>query len=672
MDVDEYRRRGKEMVDYIADYLQTIRLRNVFPDVQPGYMQDLIPQEAPIDGENWEDIFKDIERVIMPGITHWQSPHMHAYFPALNSCPSLLGDMLADAIGCLGFTWASSPACTELEVIVMDWLAKAIGLPACFLHNSPGSRGGGVLQGTASEATLIAMLAARTDAIARIKEDCGNPQEFDEGAVISRLVVYCSDQAHSSVEKACLIAMVKIHTIPSDANLSLRGDALQKAIDEDKQKGLVPFYLCATLGTTGACAFDDMAELGPICEKEKIWMHIDAAYAGTAFLCPEYRGYLKGVEYAGSFAFNPSKWLMVHFDCTAMWVKNSASLHRTFNVNPLYLKHDKTGLAIDYMHWQIPLSRRFRALKLWFVIRSFGIKGLQSHVRKGIRLAKLFEGLVRREPGFEVAAERILGLVVFRLNGPNELNEHLLSALNHTGKIYVVPASLKGKYVIRFTVTSRSTTEDDIRLDWNLIRQKARDVRVKFAECGIGQPMENGHSVTRNQHDDDDDDDCGEGHHGGMPNASDATVRKYDIVTKNDDVNVRASFQKEQDENSPSLDFFVNSDYFVENGDKGEFGSVVKYRKCDRNGKAIRDPSLELDDTEGATGCLGKGADKPALGYCGVLKICQHVNIMEEKQNEKLGGVYVRANCCECNTNVLSGKEKKRLTKEASLNGQRK
>ncbi|KAK3095077.1 hypothetical protein FSP39_009994 [Pinctada imbricata] len=457
---------GKEMVDYIADYLQTIRSRRVFPDVSPGYMRNLVPEAAPLEGEPWTDIVRDIERVIMPGVTHWQSPYMHAYFPALNSFPSLLGDMLADAIGCLGFTWAASPACTELETIVMDWLGKMIGIPVEFLHSNKQNKGGGVIQLTASDCTFITMLAARTEVFRKYK--CAS-LGLDEAEINSRLVAYCSDQAHSSVEKAGLISLVKMRFIPSDEDLSLRGHALQDAISRDREEGLIPFYVCATLGTTGACAFDNLKELGPICEKEGVWLHIDAAYAGTAFICPEYRYLMDGVEHAQSFAFNPSKWMMVHFDCSALWVKNSGALHRTFNVDPLYLKHENSGAAIDYMHWQIPLSRRFRALKLWFTIRSFGIEGIQRHIREGVRLASRFEKNVSQDQRFEIPAKRILGMVVFRLWGDNDLTENLLKRLNKSGKVHMVPASLKGKYVIRFTVTSQYTTESDIDRDWKII-----------------------------------------------------------------------------------------------------------------------------------------------------------------------------------------------------------
>ncbi|XP_060856453.1 histidine decarboxylase isoform X1 [Metopolophium dirhodum] len=473
MDFDEYRMRGKIMIDYIADYLETIRERRVYPNVHPGYLRNLTPDCAPVEPESWDHIMDDVENIIMPGITHWQSPQMHAYFPALNSFPSLLGDMLADAINCLGFTWASSPACTELEILVMNWLGKMIGLPEAFLHTHNESKGGGVIQTTSSEATFVCLLAARTQAIRRIQEI--NP-ELEDVEINSRLVAYCSDQAHSSVEKAGLIGLVKMRFIESDDSLSLRGAQVMEAIATDKKQNLIPFFLCATLGTTGACAFDKLEELGPICHAEDMWFHVDAAYAGTAFICPEFRHWLSGVAYADSIAFNPSKWMMVHFDCTAMWVKNSECLHRTFNVDPLYLQHENSGLAIDYMHWQIPLSKRFRALKLWFVIRCFGIKGLQKHIRGGVQLASKFELLVLNDKRFEIPAARHLGLVVFRLRGENHLTERLLKRLNSKGRIHCVPASLKGKYVIRFTVTSQYTTISDITRDWAEIKATATEI----------------------------------------------------------------------------------------------------------------------------------------------------------------------------------------------------
>ncbi|NXG07121.1 DCHS decarboxylase, partial [Sakesphorus luctuosus] len=473
MEPEEYRQRGKEMVDYICQYLSNVRERRVTPDVQPGYMRAQLPDSAPMDPDSWDNIFGDIEKIIMPGVVHWQSPHMHAYFPALTSWPSLLGDMLADAINCLGFTWASSPACTELEMNVMDWLAKMLGLPDKFLHHHPDSVGGGVLQSTVSESTLVALLAARKNKILEMKV---SEPEADESSLNSRLIAYASDQAHSSVEKAGLISLVKTKFLPVDENFSLRGETLKKAIAEDRKKGLVPVFVCATLGTTGVCAFDNLSELGPICSAEGLWLHIDAAYAGTAFVCPEFRLFLDGIEHADSFTFNPSKWMMVHFDCTGFWVKDKYKLHQTFSVNPVYLRHANSGAAIDFMHWQIPLSRRFRSLKLWFVLRSFGVKKLQAHVRHGTETAKFFESLVKSDPLFEIPAKRHLGLVVFRLKGPNWLTEKLLKELSSSGRLFLIPATIHDKFIIRFTVTSQFTTREDILQDWNIIQHTAAQI----------------------------------------------------------------------------------------------------------------------------------------------------------------------------------------------------
>nr|XP_031361588.1 histidine decarboxylase [Lonchura striata domestica] len=461
------------MVDYICHYLSNVRERRVTPDVQPGYMRAQLPDSAPMDPDSWDNIFGDIEKIIMPGVVHWQSPHMHAYFPALTSWPSLLGDMLADAINCLGFTWASSPACTELEMNVMDWLAKMLGLPNKFLHHHPDSVGGGVLQSTVSESTLVALLAARKNKILEMKV---SEPDTDESSLNSRLVAYASDQAHSSVEKAGLISLVKIKFLPVDENFSLRGETLKKAIAEDRKKGLVPVFVCATLGTTGVCAFDNLSELGPVCDAEGLWLHIDAAYAGTAFICPEFRLFLDGIEYADSFTFNPSKWMMVHFDCTGFWVKDKYKLHQTFSVNPVYLRHANSGAAIDFMHWQIPLSRRFRSLKLWFVLRSFGVKKLQAHVRQGTETAKFFESLVKSDPLFEIPAKRHLGLVVFRLKGPNWLTEKLLKELSRSGRLFLIPATIHDKFIIRFTVTSQFTTREDILQDWSIIQHTAAQI----------------------------------------------------------------------------------------------------------------------------------------------------------------------------------------------------
>uniref|UniRef100_A0A672Q251 Aromatic-L-amino-acid decarboxylase n=1 Tax=Sinocyclocheilus grahami TaxID=75366 RepID=A0A672Q251_SINGR len=423
MDAAEFRRRGKEMVDYVADYLENIEKRQVYPDVEPGYLRSLIPEEAPEEAESYEDVFKDIERVIMPGVTHWHSPYFYAYFPTANSFPAMLADMLCGAIGCIGFSWAASPACTELETVMLDWLGKMLKLPEDFLAGTEG-RGGGVIQGTASEATLIALLAARSKIVKLIQAD--HPDR-SETHIISKLVAYSSDQ------------------------------------------------FCATLGTTPSCAFDCVTELGPICNAEKIWMHIDAAYAGSAFICPEFRPLLNGIEFADSFNFNPHKWLLVNFDCSAMWVKNRSDIIGAFKMEPLYLKHDHQESG-NHSHWQIPLGRRFRSLKIWFVFRMYGLKGLQAYIRKHVGLAKEFESLVRADQRFEISADVVLGLVCFRLKGSNELNETLLKRINNARKIHLVPCQLAGKFVLRFAVCARTTESRHVQEAWCHISHLASEL----------------------------------------------------------------------------------------------------------------------------------------------------------------------------------------------------
>uniref|UniRef100_A0A7N5ZUZ8 Aromatic-L-amino-acid decarboxylase n=1 Tax=Anabas testudineus TaxID=64144 RepID=A0A7N5ZUZ8_ANATE len=386
MDAAEFRRRGREMVDYVADYLENIEQRPVYPDLEPGYLRSLIPSEAPLEPESYEDVMKDVERVIMPGITHWHSPYFFAYFPAASSYPAMLADMLCGAIGCIGFSWAASPACTELETVMLDWLGKMLQLPECFIAGTDG-HGGGVIQGTASEATLISLLAARCKAIRRVQAT--NP-EISEAEVLSKLVAYTSEQAHSSVERAALIGGVMMRKVPTDKTYAVGGHMLKQMVEEDKAAGFIPFYFCATLGTTPSCAFDHTTELGPICEST---------------------------------------------------------------------------------HWQIPLGRRFRSLKLWFVFRMYGLKGLQAHIRKQVALAKEFESLVRADKRFEICAEVIMGLVCFRLKGSNELNQNLLKKITKSQEIHLVPCQLSGRFVLRFAICARTTESRHIQQAWRHITQ---------------------------------------------------------------------------------------------------------------------------------------------------------------------------------------------------------
>ncbi|XP_034730796.1 aromatic-L-amino-acid decarboxylase isoform X1 [Etheostoma cragini] len=474
MDTEEFRRRGKEMVDYVADYLENIEQRPVYPDVEPGYLRSLIPTEAPLEPDNYDDIIKDVERVIMPGVTHWHSPYFFAYFPAASSYPAMLADMLCGAIGCIGFSWAASPACTELETVMLDWLGKILNLPEHFIAGTHG-HGGGVIQGSASEATLMSLLAARCKAIRRFQ--ASNPDQ-SEAEILSKLVAYTSEQAHCSVERAALIGGVMMKKVPTDNKYAVGGDMFKKILEEDKAAGLIPFYLCATLGTTASCAFDHITELGPICNKENMWMHIDAAYAGSAFICPEFRPLLNGIEFADSFNFNPHKWLLVNFDCSTMWVKKREDIIGAFKMEPLYLKHEnqESGLVTDYRHWGIPLGRRFRSLKMWFVFRMYGIQGLQAHIRKHVCLAKEFESLVRADKRFEICNEVIMGLVCFRLKGSNRLNERLLNRITKSRDIHLVPCQLSGRFILRFSIGARTTDSRHIQQAWRHITQLTFEV----------------------------------------------------------------------------------------------------------------------------------------------------------------------------------------------------
>ncbi|MFH4977550.1 hypothetical protein AB6A40_004259 [Gnathostoma spinigerum] len=424
MDAEEFRKTGKEMVDYIVNYIQEVHKRRVVPSIEPGYLRDLLPQSAPQKADSYAEVMDDFEKFIMPGITHWQHPRFHAYFPAGNSFPSILADMISDAIGSMGFSWAACPALTELETIMMDWFGKMIGLPPEFLPFTENGRGGGVIQGSASDCNYVALLAARFEMLRILK------QRFpfvEEGILLSKLVAYCSKEAHSSVEKACMIGMVKLRILETDSHFRLRGVTLLQAVTEDRNLGLIPFFCSTTLGTTSCCSFDVLSEIGPVCHENDIWLHVDGAYGGNAMICPEFRPLMAGIEYAMSFNTNPNKWMLICFDCSTMWVKDRFKLTQAFVVDPLYLKHSWTDKAIDYRHWGIPLSRRFRSLKLWFTIRMYGVEGLQKYIRGHVRLAKKFEQLIRADDTFEIVGDVILGLVCFRMKGSNEQNQALLT-----------------------------------------------------------------------------------------------------------------------------------------------------------------------------------------------------------------------------------------------------
>ncbi|XP_051158829.1 aromatic-L-amino-acid decarboxylase-like [Leptopilina boulardi] len=472
MDSEGFRDFSRAVIDYIINYNETLRDRNVLPCVKPGYLSRLVPTEAPNEPESWQDVLKDIERVIMPGVTHWHSPQFHAFYPAGSSYPSIVGEMLSAGIGCIGFSWISSPACTELEVVTMNWLGKLLDLPKEFLNCSEGP-GGGVLQTSASETIFVVLLAARERTVRRMK--LLHP-DWDEGLIRSKLIAYTSDQSNSSTEKSGLLGAMPMRLLPTDEKCSLRGETLLKAIEKDINDGFIPCYMVATLGTTGTCAFDNLDEIGPICNEHHIWLHIDAAYAGASFVCPEYRYLMSGVQYADSFDFNPHKWLLVNFDCSALWIKDSKWLTDTFNVDRIYLSHENEGLVPDYRHWQIQLSRRFRSLKLWFVLRLYGVEGLQKYIRNSIKLAQFFEKQVKSDDRFEIVSEAVMAIVCFRIKGDDSFTIQLFDRLIQRRNIYVTAATCHKKMVIRFVICSEFSREDDINFAWNEISQLTTEI----------------------------------------------------------------------------------------------------------------------------------------------------------------------------------------------------
>jgi len=465
----EFRRHGRAVVDWVADYLERVESLPVASQVQPGEVRAALPPHAPENGESLETMLADVDRIILPGITHWQSPSFFAYFPANSSGPAVLGELLSAGLGVQGMLWATSPACTELETHVLDWVVELLDLPAAF---SSRSRGGGVIQDSASSATLCALLAARE----RATGFASNERGCD-----GRLVAYASTQAHSSVEKAAKIAGIgraNLRLVGVDERFALRPDLLAAAIAADRAAGKLPFFVCATVGTTSSNAVDPVPEIAHICEAEKLWLHVDGAMAGTAALCPEFRSIHRGLERADSYCFNPHKWMFTNFDCDCFFVADRAALIKTLSVLPEYLRNQATesGAVFDYRDWHVPLGRRFRALKLWFVIRHYGAEGLRFHVRRHVELAQRFAGWVQASDEFELAAPAPLNLVCFRHRGGDAINRRLLDRLNQSGRLYLSHTTLADRFTLRLCVGQTTTEERHVEAAWKEIRLAAREL----------------------------------------------------------------------------------------------------------------------------------------------------------------------------------------------------
>ena len=472
MHPDEFRRHAHALVDWMADYLRDVGTLPITPTVAPGDIRRQVPDAPPLDGEPFEALFDDFRRIIVPGMTHWNHPGWFAYFPCNNSPPSILGEMLTSAIGAQGMSWATSPAATELEQVVMDWLRQMIGLPGEFV---------GVIQDTASTATLVALLTARERATR------GQAGALGLAAAGAPLTVYASREAHSSIDKAVKLAgygLDMLRHIETDDAWALRPDALAQAIEADRAAGLRPACVVASVGTTSSTAIDPLRPIAELCRRHGAWLHVDAAYAGSAAIVPELRPLFDGMETADSVVFNPHKWLLTNFDCTAYFVRDPSALLATFQATPEFLRTAYDADVVNFRDWGIQLGRRFRALKLWFVIRSYGVEGLRAMIRRHVALAREFAGWVEHDPDFEVVAPVPFGLVCFRWRPPGRpeqdldaLNARLMAAVNAGRERYLTHTRLGGRYVIRLVVGQRGTEREHVAAAWESIREAARALR---------------------------------------------------------------------------------------------------------------------------------------------------------------------------------------------------
>lgn len=471
MSPEEFRQQGYAMVDWIADYWSRVEDMPVLSQVQPNDLFKALPEQAPEQSEEFSAIMHDVEKHIMPGITHWQSPNFFAYFPTGASGPSILGEMLSAGLGVQGMLWSTSPACTELEMKMMDWLVRLLGLPKHYLLENAG---GGTLQDSASSSCLVALLSAR-ERVSNFSLNKLGGNLFDN----KKLVAYISTQTHSSLEKAMMIAGLgaeNLRKIKVDGTYSMQSESLQKQITHDRANGYLPFFVCATIGTTSSNGMDKLEAIGDIANSEHLWLHVDAAMSGTAAVCPEFRAMHSGLELADSYNFNPHKWLFTNFDCSALFVKNKAELIKTLSILPEYLKNAATesGAVIDYRDWQIPLGRRFRALKLWFTLRHYGVEGLRHHIREHIALAQEFASWVNESNDFEIVAPHPLNLVCFKHKNGDAVNAALVKKLNDSGDLYLTHTKLNGEYVIRFCVGQAHTTREHVLKAWELIQEYSK------------------------------------------------------------------------------------------------------------------------------------------------------------------------------------------------------
>ena len=472
MDIDEFRKHGHQLIDWMADYMDTVEKLPVRSQVKPGEISNRLKEKPPTNGEPMENIIDDFKTTILPGITHWQHPRFFAYFPANSSPPSVLAEMLTATLGAQCMLWQTSPAATEMETRMMQWLASMIDLPNKF---------SGVIQDSASSATLCALLTARE------KATSWKTNELGFMTISRKLIVYTSEEAHSSTEKGAKIAGFgkdNIRFIPTDNKFSMCANTLRKEIQSDLDKGFVPTCVVASIGTTGVGAVDPIKKIATLCKEFDIFLHIDAAWAGAAMILPEHRSMADGIELADSIVINPHKWLLTNFDCSAHFVKDPTALTSTLSILPEYLKSKESEDIIDYRDWSIPLGRRFRALKLWFVIRYYGVGGLQKMIRKHIEFASQVEEWINDSKNFELVAPRSLSLLNFRLLSKqsgkvldiDKLNLKLLNDLNDSGTTYFTQNRVRGHFAIRWSIGQTNTELRHVKDAWAQIQQTASSI----------------------------------------------------------------------------------------------------------------------------------------------------------------------------------------------------
>ncbi len=470
MNAAEFRRYGKQLIDWIADYLESDDRPPVLSRVKPGEVKAQLPAAPPARPEAFDAVLADFNDIILPGITHWNQPGFLAYFGITGSMPGILGELLTAGLNVNGMLWRTSPAATELEEVVLDWLRQMVGLPPAFE---------GVIMDTASISSMIAVAAAREALNLRIRQE-GMAGRSD----LPRLTMYTSEQSHSSIEKAGLvlgIGQANVRKIEVDADFRQRPDCLAAAIAADRQAGYLPFFACATVGTTSTTSIDPVPEIADICARERVWLHVDGAYGGNAAIVPEMRWVLNGVERADSFVMNPHKWLFTPIDFSAFYTRHVDTLKRAFSILPDYLRtaEGDANAVKNYMDYGVQLGRRFRALKFWFMVRTYGVDGLIARLREHMALAKEFEGWVRAAPDWEVVAPVPFSTINFRAcpaNVPpeqwNALNENILNAVNASGEVFLSHTKLNDRFVMHLAIGNIRTEEKHIARAWELLRRE--------------------------------------------------------------------------------------------------------------------------------------------------------------------------------------------------------